>query len=75
MNDPFIPLHYMVYSLKFDMAHCKSFSSFFIFSRYFPGPWSNKKCDLKIEEGPSPGQIVVNGKIVQVKYFSVLKIQ
>ena len=25
MNDPFIPLHYMVYSLKFDMANCKSY--------------------------------------------------
>ena len=23
INDPFIPLHYMVYSLKFDMAHSK----------------------------------------------------
>ena len=23
INDPFIPLHYMVYSLKFDSAHCK----------------------------------------------------
>ena len=24
INDPFIPLHYMVYSLKFDMAHSKT---------------------------------------------------
>jgi len=23
INDPFIPLHYMVYSLKFDNAHSK----------------------------------------------------
>ena len=23
INDPFIPLHYMIYSLKFDIAHCK----------------------------------------------------
>ena len=24
INDPFIPLHYMIYSLKFDMAHAKT---------------------------------------------------
>ena len=35
----------------------------------FTGPWSNKKSDLKIEEGPSPGQLVVNGKTVQVTQF------
>ena len=38
-------------------------------SRLVIGPWSNKKSDLKIEEGSSPGQLVVNGRTVQVKFI------
>ena len=48
MNDPFIPLHYMVYSLKFDMAHCKSFRKD---SQYFSIMLSGRYEEDEVELG------------------------
>merc|ERR1712106_310751 len=50
VNDPFIPLHYMVYSLKFDMAHNHS---------------KSRRKEITVTESPL-GQLIVNGKVVTV---------
>jgi len=50
VNDPFIPVHAMVYGLKFDMSHSS---------------WKSKKKELQVREGPV-GQLIVNGKAVAV---------
>ena len=50
VNDPFIPLHYMVYSLKSDMAHNHS---------------KIRRKEISVTESPL-GQLIVNGKIVTV---------
>ena len=50
VNDPFIPLHYMVYSLKFDLAHNHS---------------KSRRKEITVTESPL-GELIVNGKIVTV---------
>jgi len=50
INDPFIPLHYMVYSLKFDMAHSHG---------------KSRRKDFSVSESPE-GHLIVNGKTVTV---------
>ena len=48
MNDPFIPLHYMVYALKFDISNT---------------PWKGKRKEISVQEGPL-GQLIINGKVI-----------
>merc|ERR1711970_1288773 len=48
VNDPFIPLHYMVYSLKCDLAHSHG---------------KGRQKEISVTESPL-GQLIVNGKIV-----------
>jgi glyceraldehyde 3-phosphate dehydrogenase len=50
VNEPFVPLHYMVYMLKFDIAHSSS-------------QYHGK--EFNVREGPT-GQLVVNGKVIHV---------
>ena len=50
VNDPFVPLHYMVYMLKFDIAH----SSHQYHER-----------EMTVRESPT-GMLVVNGKAIHV---------
>ena len=50
VNDPFVPLHYMVYMLKFDIAHGNS---------------NYHEKEMTVRESPT-GKLVVNGKDIQV---------
>ena len=50
VNDPFVPLHYMVYMLKFDIAH---------------GNANYHEKEMTVRESPT-GKLVVNGKDIQV---------
>ena len=50
INDPFIPVHYMVYMLKFDIAHShKKFH----------------KKEMQVRESPTGG-LIVNGRVIHV---------
>ena len=50
VNDPFVPLHYMVYMLKFDIAHSNA-------------NYHGK--EMTVRESPT-GKLVVNGRDIQV---------
>ena len=50
VNDPFVPLHYMVYMLKFDIAHSSH---------------QYHEKEMTVRESPT-GMLVVNGKAIHV---------
>ena len=50
VNDPFVPLHYMVYMLKFDIAHAST---------------NYHEKEMNVRESPT-GALVINGKVVHV---------
>lgn len=50
VNDPFVPLHYMVYMLKFDIAHSMN---------------QYHQKEMTVRESPT-GMLIVNGKAIHV---------